>query len=169
MWPTRTNMLPGTKRFAAATFCLVMSMSGVNAIAHAGHEHQHHAHGSAASAEADAPAKPPVFVASTAKSFEELMNDAMAVMDYGMLKAPMNGVSDHDFVTMMIPHHQGAVDMAKAVLLYSKDPGIRNLALGIIAEQQNEINIMQTFLKQHPDAMGQHADVAKQTSEVASR
>ncbi|MCP2009630.1 uncharacterized protein (DUF305 family) [Duganella sp. HSC-15S17] len=112
---------------------------------HAGaQEHQHgHQHGG------DGAAAPPAFVASTAKSFDALMDDAMAVMDAGMKQAPMNGVSEHDFVTMMIPHHQGAVDMAKALLLYTQDPELRNLALGIIAEQQNEIKVMQAWLQRH--------------------
>jgi uncharacterized protein (DUF305 family) len=103
---------------------------------------EHHHGGPAAVA-------PPVFVASTAKPFGALMDDAMAVMDDGMRQAPMNGVSEHDFVTMMMPHHQGAVDMAKVVLLYTQDPEIRNLALGIIAEQQNEIKVMQAWLQHH--------------------
>ncbi|MFJ3057624.1 DUF305 domain-containing protein [Herbaspirillum sp. NPDC087042] len=96
----------------------------------------------------------PVFIASTAKPFAGLMDDAMNVMDYGMKQAPMNGQAEHDFVTMMMPHHQGAVDMAKAVLLYSQDPEIRNLALGIIAEQQNEIQVMQAWLKRHGYPLG---------------
>ena len=108
---------------------------------------QEHHHGAAAGAPASA--TPPVFVASSAKSFDALMGDAMAVMDDGMKRAPMNGVSEHDFITMMMPHHQGAVDMAKAVLLYTQDPEIRNLALGIIAEQQNEIKVMQAWLQRH--------------------
>ena len=93
---------------------------------------------------------PPPFVASTAKPFAQLMDDAMAVMDHGMRAAPMNGEPDHDFVTMMIPHHQGAVDMAKALLLRTSDPELRNLAQGIIAEQQNEIQLMQAWLARHP-------------------
>lgn len=101
---------------------------------------------------------PPAFVASTAKSFVQLMDDAMAVMDYGMLTAPMNGEPDHDFVAMMIPHHQGAIDMAKALLLYTNDSALRNLAQGIITEQQNEIRLMQAWLKQHKD---KPADVLK--------
>ena len=92
---------------------------------------------------------PPPFVASTAKPFAQLMDDAMAVMDYGMRAAPMNGEPDHDFVTMMIPHHQGAVDMAKALLLRTHDPELRNLAQGIITEQQNEIRLMQSWLARH--------------------
>ncbi len=92
---------------------------------------------------------PPPFVASTAKPFAQLMDDAMAVMDHGMRAAPMNGVPEHDFVTMMIPHHQGAVDMAKALLLRTQDPELRNLAQGIITEQQNEIRMMQSWLERH--------------------
>ena len=94
-----------------------------------------------------------MFVASTAKSFAALMDDAMAVMEDGMRRAPMNGQQEHDFATMMIPHHQGAVDMAKALLLTTKDPSMRNMAQGIIAEQQIEIQLMQQWLKQHPDTI----------------
>jgi uncharacterized protein (DUF305 family) len=101
-------------------------------------------HGAALSAE-------PRFIASTAKPFDALMGDAMAVMDYGMAHAPMNGQQEHDFVAMMIPHHQGAVDMAKALLLTTSDPAMRNLAQGILAEQQIEVQLMQQWLKQHPD------------------
>ncbi len=109
------------------------------------------AHGQAMQHDHAAPAsaKPPVFIASTAKPFAALMDDAMTVMDDGMKRAPMNGVSEHDFVTMMIPHHQGAVDMAKALLLTTRDPELRNVAQGIIAEQQNEINVMQAWLKRY--------------------
>lgn len=85
------------------------------------------------------------------------MDDAMVVMDQGMSRAPVNGQADHDFITMMMPHHQGAVDMAEAVLLYTKDPEIRNLALGIITEQQNEIRVMQAWLN-HRTASAAQAD-----------
>ena len=95
-------------------------------------------------------AAPPPFIASTAKPFAALMDDAMAVMDHGMRAAPMNGVPEHDFVTMMIPHHQGAVDMARALLLTTKDAELRNLAQGIITEQQNEIRLMQAWLQRNP-------------------
>jgi uncharacterized protein (DUF305 family) len=107
--------------------------------------HDGHVHGAAA-------AVAPVFVASTAKPFAALMVDAMAVMDDGMRRAPMNGLPEHDFVTMMIPHHQGAVDMAKALLLTTTDPALRNMAQGIVAEQQIEIQLMQQWLKDHPAA-----------------
>jgi uncharacterized protein (DUF305 family) len=126
---------------AGATFSITASIA---ASAHDGHMAGMHNM-------APAPAAPPTFVASTAKPFAALMDDAMAVMDDGMRRAPMNGQQEHDFATMMIPHHQGAVDMAKALLLTTKDPSMRNMAQGIIAEQQIEIQLMQQWLKQHPD------------------
>lgn len=116
-------------------------------------QHQQHQHGAEAGSAAHSMA-PPTFIASTAKPFSGLMDDAMAVMEHGMAQAPMNGKPAHDFITMMMPHHQGAIDMAKAVLLYSDDPEIRNLALGIITEQQNEIKVMQAWLQRHGDADG---------------
>jgi uncharacterized protein (DUF305 family) len=66
--------------------------------------------------------------ASSDKAFDQLMGNAMNVMDKGMHSAPYTGDPDHDFATMMLPHHQGAIDMAKAVLLYGKDPQMRRLA-----------------------------------------
>lgn len=114
-------------------------LSGTTAFAEQGHS----AHGSSLDAE---PAQPPApFVASSAHSFAELMDQAMRVMDQGMRAAPMYGDPDQDFVSMMIPHHQGAVDMAKALLLNGTDPEMRNLALSIIAEQQNEIRLMRAW------------------------
>ena len=102
---------------------------------------------SAACAAQDTP--PAAFVASSARPYAALAADAMAVMDDGMRRAPMTGAPEHDFVTMMIPHHQGAIDMAKALLVHSTDPELRNLAQGIIAEQQNEIRVMQAWLQRH--------------------
>lgn len=51
-----------------------------------------------------------------------------------------------DFLAMMIPHHQGAVDMAKLVLDHGDDPLTRSLAEEIIASQQAEINAMKARL-----------------------
>lgn len=151
MQTLQTNPLRRRATHLGAILCLCLA--GTYAVAHEGHHHgQMPSNGPTV---ASATSSPPVFIASTAKSFPELMNDAMAVMDDGMLRAPMNGQNDHDFVTMMMPHHQGAVDMAKAILLYTQDREIRNMALGFIAEQQNEINIMQAWLKHHSDEAAQ--------------
>ncbi|WP_128514358.1 CopM family metallochaperone [Tabrizicola thermarum] len=56
------------------------------------------------------------------------------------------GNADLDFVKGMIPHHQGAVDMAKIVLEHGKDPEVRKFAEGIIAAQEAEIKWMEEWL-----------------------
>jgi len=60
-----------------------------------------------------------------------------------------SGNSDVDFVKLMLPHHQAAIDMAKVQLLYGKDPQMRRLAQEIITDQQSEIELIQLWLKQH--------------------
>ena len=110
---------------------------------------QKHPAQSAASTVGWPPAPTAKFVASTEKTFDQLMADAMSVMHKGMHTARHTGDPDRDFVTMMIPHHQGAIDMAKALLLYGKDPQMRRLAQEIITDQQSEIELMQLWLKRH--------------------
>ncbi len=73
-------------------------------------------------------------------------------MNEGMSKAPMTADPDRDFVTMMIPHHQGGIDMAKVLLVHGKDPQMRRLAQAIITDQQNEIELMQLWLQRHGSA-----------------
>jgi hypothetical protein len=63
----------------------------------------------------------------------------------GAIKRSGNG--DVDFVRLMLPHHQAAIDMAKTQLLYGKDPQVRRLAQEIITDQQLEIELMQRWLK----------------------
>jgi uncharacterized protein (DUF305 family) len=88
-----------------------------------------------------------------AMSFMHAMKESMDRMDNGMKSAPMNGDVDHDFCTMMIPHHQGAIDMAEAELAYGKDPVMRRLAEEIIVDQQSEIQAMQLWLSKQPKAI----------------
>ena len=92
------------------------------------------------------------------QSFHQLMNQAMSVMDQDMKQASMTGNPDHDFAAMMVPHHQGAIDMAKVELRYGKDPVLRRLAQEIIVTQQQEIAVMRRQLEQmlpNPRQVGQ--------------
>lgn len=82
-----------------------------------------------------------------AATFAKLMHASMAAMDRDMASAPMNENVDHDFAVMMIPHHQGAIDMAKAELSYGKDPVMRRLAQEILIDQQSEIEAMRLWLR----------------------
>jgi uncharacterized protein (DUF305 family) len=104
-----------------------------------GHNHGHNAE-----------AAPQSYVATSAKPYGALVDDAMHIMNDGMTRAPMTGDSDHDFAAMMIPHHQGAVDMAKAELLYGSNPVLRRLAQEIIVTQGQEIQVMQLELNKSP-------------------
>lgn len=73
---------------------------------------------------------------------------AMADMHAAMDK-PTTGDADADFVRGMIPHHQGAVDMAKAVVKNGKDPEVRAFAKRIEQAQTEEIAWMRQWLKDH--------------------
>jgi DUF305 family protein family protein len=68
---------------------------------------------------------------------EVAMNRMMANMD-----VTPTGDVDRDFVAMMVPHHQGAIDMAQAVLRYGHNEQLRRLAQEIIVTQQQEIAAM---------------------------
>ena len=91
--------------------------------------------------------------------FAAQMSAAMTRMDQAMRTVPSDD-PDRDFATMMIPHHQGAVDMAEAELRFGHDPVLRRLAQGILVEQRQEIQVMQQALTALPAASqpaGSHA------------
>jgi len=77
---------------------------------------------------------------------------SMDKMHAAMRAIKQSGNSDVDFVRLMLPHHQAAIDMAKTQLLYGKDPQMRRLAQEIITDQQSEIELMQRWLKQREPA-----------------
>jgi uncharacterized protein (DUF305 family) len=75
---------------------------------------------------------------------------AMDKMHTDMMASQYTGNADVDFVRGMIPHHQGAIDMAKVELANGKDPEIRKLAESVSAAQEAEIKQMQDWLAAHP-------------------
>jgi hypothetical protein len=72
---------------------------------------------------------------------------AMTRMMSGMSVKPTGDV-DRDFVAMMVPHHQGAIDMAQAELRYGHNEQLRRIAQEIVVEQQQEIVAMRLALGQ---------------------
>jgi uncharacterized protein (DUF305 family) len=75
-------------------------------------------------------------------AFRSGMQAGMARMMKDMHSPGYTGDPDRDFLAMMIPHHQGAVDMAKLLLVHGRDPLVRQLAEEIIASQTVEIQAM---------------------------
>jgi uncharacterized protein (DUF305 family) len=70
------------------------------------------------------------------------MMGAMHRMHAGVNKTPMTGDVDRDFVALMVPHHQSAVEMARVYLEHGRDPELRRLSENIIASQEAEIRRM---------------------------
>lgn len=91
-------------------------------------------------------ASPPSATASPADKAYAASSDAMMK---GMDVKP-SGDPDRDFVAMMLPHHRGAVDMAKVEIQYGKDPELRKLAADVIRAQAIEIAQMQAWQAKHP-------------------
>jgi YVTN family beta-propeller protein len=84
--------------------------------------------------------------ANETSEFARAMAQSTATMHAGMMAAPPTGNPDVDFCAMMIPHHQGAIDMAKALLVHGRDPVLRRLAGEIIVTQGQEIEVMRLRL-----------------------
>ncbi|HEY6003192.1 MAG TPA: DUF305 domain-containing protein [Anaeromyxobacter sp.] len=101
---------------------------------HAGHSPGHAARGREA-------AFSPEF-----RTFVREMDAGMEKMMKDMHAPGYTGNADVDFLAMMIPHHEGAVEMARLVLLHGRDPLTRQLADEIIASQTSEIAAMRQRL-----------------------
>ena len=73
--------------------------------------------------------------------------EAMDVMMSGMSAVTYTGDADADFLLMMIPHHQSAVDMSRALLAETDDPEVEAMAQAVITTQEAEIASMRSMLE----------------------
>jgi uncharacterized protein (DUF305 family) len=95
----------------------------------------------------------PLGVLSTATTTSDTPADTaliqtMSIMHDAMHEVQLAGKPDIDFARLMIPHHQGAIDMAKVELLFGTDARLRRLAQEIIVTQESEIQVMQKILRE---------------------
>ncbi|SEJ84442.1 CopM family metallochaperone [Paraburkholderia diazotrophica] len=79
----------------------------------------------------------------------QAFKDADQKMMHGMQAPTYTGNADKDFVAHMIPHHQGAIDMAEVELKYGNDPEMKKLARNIVKAQKEEIALMQRWQAKH--------------------
>jgi uncharacterized protein (DUF305 family) len=112
-------------------------LAAVPAVAQHAHEHQSDARPLPAQAKAD-----PSYL-----RFAREMDAGMGTMMKDMHAPGYTGNPDIDFLAMMIPHHEGAVEMARLVLVHGRDPATRRLAEDIIASQTVEIEGMKRRLE----------------------
>jgi uncharacterized protein (DUF305 family) len=123
-----------------------LALLSASAFAREGMAHQH----DMGTPEAEVARHPPAF-----QQFIREMGRDMQKMMVDMHGPGYTGNADVDFLAMMIPHHQGAVDMARLALIHGSDPLTRRLAEEIIASQTAEIAAMRArleILRRAPDA-----------------
>ncbi len=119
---------------AIAFSCYKVSAQNKASDPHAGHG-SHAGHSSSASNKSNTPV--------STKKYQQI-NDSM----HKSMDIKFTGDADKDFLAAMIPHHQGAVEMAEVVLQHGKNLKIRQLAQEIITMQKKEIAEMKQLLKE---------------------
>ena len=86
----------------------------------------------------------------SARKADADLDKSMERMHAEMQKVRYSGNADADFASLMVPHHQGAVQMAEVELQFGSDPRLRRLAQEIILTQQSEIDVMRSAIRGFP-------------------
>ena len=118
----------------AAVFATAAAAQSAPAVGHGAHA----SHGAA-----------PAAKVATAASASTAAYEAAAARMHAGMAIPYTGNSDVDFARGMIPHHRGAIDMARVQLQHGKDPAMRKLAQEVIDAQEKEISFLQEWLHRH--------------------
>ena len=146
MRPARLH--PGCSRRTALTRIVAGAVATLSARAAVAHTAQHmqgmEMPAPAAGADPAALAAERPFLDENAVAMDRMMAD---------MAARPTGDIDADFVAMMIPHHQGAIDMARLQLKYGTNPALKNLAQEIVITQQEEIRAMRIAIGLPPDGL----------------
>ena len=95
------------------------------------------------------------------QAWREYMSD-MIKMHATVSSVQTSANPDLDFVRLMLPHHQAAIDMAKTELLYGKDPQLRRLAQEIVTDQHSEMELMQLWTQQRERGPEKADDIPSQ-------
>jgi hypothetical protein len=104
---------------------------------------------------------------ATDSSEQEFIIDnalALSKMSLAMTVDPTGDV-DRDFVAIMMPHHQGALDMARAELKYGHNEELQRLARDIIAEREHEMSAMRAAVGEPPPARSSDTPATETNSE----
>jgi hypothetical protein len=125
-----TGVRPRALACVLLATCLLVGSTGLRTVG-AQHSHTH---------------KGVVGPLSHGDAFARALTAGMEKMHKDMMAAAPTGNADVDFLATMIPHHAGAVEMARLVLVHGRDPLVRRLAEEIIAGQQAEIAAMEARL-----------------------
>jgi uncharacterized protein (DUF305 family) len=134
------------KRLARTSAAAVIWFSATGAALAQGHA----GHGAAATGRTDIAAMQRMIQEMMPADSDPASTKGFKQADLDMMRnmhVPFTGDADVDFRARMIPHHQGAIDMARVAIQYAKDPETKKLAQKIIDDQEKEIAEMREWLK----------------------